>query len=86
MDLLYIWMADNSNGHFKITVLPVPLSLWRSSTRLPQKREVNTILADIIKHLTPDRAFEDAYPQVLADRLANKMLSIKQVRRCGWDE
>lgn len=29
-----------------------------------QKREVNTILADIIKHMTPDRAFEDAYPQV----------------------
>ncbi|KAG7226495.1 hypothetical protein INR49_003815, partial [Caranx melampygus] len=27
------------------------------------KREVNTILADIIKHMTPDRAFEDAYPQ-----------------------
>uniref|UniRef100_A0A8C5CSB9 VPS35 endosomal protein-sorting factor-like n=1 Tax=Gadus morhua TaxID=8049 RepID=A0A8C5CSB9_GADMO len=26
------------------------------------KREVNTVLADIIKHLTPDRAFEDAYP------------------------
>uniref|UniRef100_A0A1A8SLF0 VPS35 endosomal protein-sorting factor-like n=1 Tax=Nothobranchius rachovii TaxID=451742 RepID=A0A1A8SLF0_9TELE len=29
------------------------------------KREVNTVLADIIKHLTPDRAFEDAYPQLL---------------------
>lgn len=29
-----------------------------------QKREVNTVLADIIKHMTPDRAFEDAYPQV----------------------
>uniref|UniRef100_A0A8C1KQ98 VPS35 endosomal protein-sorting factor-like n=1 Tax=Cyprinus carpio TaxID=7962 RepID=A0A8C1KQ98_CYPCA len=28
------------------------------------KREVNTILADIIKHMTPDRAFEDAYPQL----------------------
>uniref|UniRef100_A0A7N8YHA4 VPS35 endosomal protein-sorting factor-like n=1 Tax=Mastacembelus armatus TaxID=205130 RepID=A0A7N8YHA4_9TELE len=28
------------------------------------KREVNTVLADIIKHMTPDRAFEDAYPQV----------------------
>uniref|UniRef100_UPI00358F8339 VPS35 endosomal protein-sorting factor-like isoform X2 n=1 Tax=Myxine glutinosa TaxID=7769 RepID=UPI00358F8339 len=27
-------------------------------------REVNTILADIIKHMTPDRAFEDAYPQL----------------------
>lgn len=29
-----------------------------------QKREVNTVLADVIKHMTPDRAFEDAYPQV----------------------
>ncbi|XP_072337992.1 LOW QUALITY PROTEIN: VPS35 endosomal protein-sorting factor-like [Scyliorhinus torazame] len=28
------------------------------------KREVNTVLSDIIKHLTPDRAFEDAYPQL----------------------
>uniref|UniRef100_A0A3Q2YTV6 VPS35 endosomal protein-sorting factor-like n=1 Tax=Hippocampus comes TaxID=109280 RepID=A0A3Q2YTV6_HIPCM len=28
------------------------------------KREVNTVLADIIKHMTPDRAFEDAYAQL----------------------
>ncbi|XP_067859292.1 VPS35 endosomal protein-sorting factor-like isoform X1 [Heptranchias perlo] len=28
------------------------------------KREVNTVLSDVIKHLTPDRAFEDAYPQL----------------------
>ncbi|KAM4715602.1 VPS35 endosomal protein-sorting factor-like isoform 2-T2 [Anableps anableps] len=28
------------------------------------KREVNTVLADMIKHMTPDRAFEDAYPQL----------------------
>ena len=28
------------------------------------KRETNTILADIIKHMTPDRAFEDYYPQL----------------------
>ncbi|KAM9773653.1 VPS35 endosomal protein-sorting factor-like isoform X2 [Syngnathus typhle] len=28
------------------------------------KREVNTVLADIIKHMTPDRAFEDAYVQL----------------------
>uniref|UniRef100_A0A663ER11 VPS35 endosomal protein-sorting factor-like n=1 Tax=Aquila chrysaetos chrysaetos TaxID=223781 RepID=A0A663ER11_AQUCH len=27
-------------------------------------REINTVLADVIKHMTPDRAFEDAYPQV----------------------
>ena len=29
-----------------------------------QKREVNKILADIIKHMTPDRAFEDHYPRL----------------------
>ncbi|XP_062589752.1 VPS35 endosomal protein-sorting factor-like [Saccostrea cucullata] len=28
------------------------------------KKEVNKILADIIKHMTPDRAFEDYYPQL----------------------
>ncbi|XP_063049112.1 VPS35 endosomal protein-sorting factor-like, partial [Engraulis encrasicolus] len=28
------------------------------------KREVNAVLSDIIKHMTPDRAFEDAYPQL----------------------
>ncbi|XP_072311686.1 VPS35 endosomal protein-sorting factor-like isoform X1 [Eucyclogobius newberryi] len=28
------------------------------------KREVNTVLADMIKHMTPDRAFEDAYRQL----------------------
>ncbi|XP_031424755.1 VPS35 endosomal protein-sorting factor-like [Clupea harengus] len=28
------------------------------------KREVNAVMADIIKHMTPDRAFEDAYPQL----------------------
>uniref|UniRef100_A0A4W5MB84 VPS35 endosomal protein-sorting factor-like n=1 Tax=Hucho hucho TaxID=62062 RepID=A0A4W5MB84_9TELE len=28
------------------------------------KREVNTVLSDIIKHMTPDRAFEDTYPQL----------------------
>ncbi|XP_065588372.1 VPS35 endosomal protein-sorting factor-like isoform X2 [Cyrtonyx montezumae] len=28
------------------------------------KREINTVLADVIKHMTPDRAFEDAYPQL----------------------
>ncbi|XP_052791278.1 VPS35 endosomal protein-sorting factor-like [Mya arenaria] len=28
------------------------------------KREVNTVLNDVIKHLTPDRVFEDFYPQL----------------------
>ncbi|XP_064600257.1 VPS35 endosomal protein-sorting factor-like [Liolophura sinensis] len=28
------------------------------------KREVNTILADVIKHMMPDRAFEEFYPQL----------------------
>uniref|UniRef100_A0A6I8QAG6 VPS35 endosomal protein-sorting factor-like n=1 Tax=Xenopus tropicalis TaxID=8364 RepID=A0A6I8QAG6_XENTR len=40
-----------------ITVEPLILCIL-------QKREVNTILADIIKHMTPDRAFEDAYQQL----------------------
>ncbi|KAK6187960.1 hypothetical protein SNE40_005876 [Patella caerulea] len=30
------------------------------------KREINTIIADIIKHMTPDRAYEDFYPQLLS--------------------
>lgn len=30
------------------------------------KRELNTILNDIIKHMTPDRAYEDHYPQLEA--------------------
>ncbi|XP_053132808.1 VPS35 endosomal protein-sorting factor-like isoform X3 [Hemicordylus capensis] len=39
---------------------------WKVITKLknPQKREVNTVLADVIKHMTPDRAFEEAYPQL----------------------
>lgn len=28
------------------------------------QREVNTILGDIIKHMTPDRAYEQHYPQL----------------------
>ncbi|KAK0049257.1 UPF0505 protein [Biomphalaria pfeifferi] len=28
------------------------------------KREINTFLGDIIKHMTPDRAYEDFYPQL----------------------
>ncbi|BFZ02646.1 hypothetical protein BsWGS_05685 [Bradybaena similaris] len=28
------------------------------------KKEINTILGDIIKHVTPDRAYEDFYPQL----------------------
>lgn len=31
---------------------------------ISQRRELNTILGDIIKHMTPDRAFEDFYPQL----------------------
>eukprot|EP00794_Sanderia_malayensis_P009294 gene9294-10275_t len=29
-------------------------------------REVNTLVSNIIKHMTPDRAFEDSYPLLLA--------------------
>jgi hypothetical protein len=28
------------------------------------KREVNAMLGDIIKHMMPDRAFQDHYPQL----------------------
>lgn len=39
--------------------------IWAEFTcRHFTKREVNTVLADVIKHMTPDRAFEDAYPQL----------------------
>ena len=27
-------------------------------------REVNTMIGNIIRHMTPDRAFENSYPQV----------------------
>uniref|UniRef100_T1JKK3 VPS35 endosomal protein-sorting factor-like n=1 Tax=Strigamia maritima TaxID=126957 RepID=T1JKK3_STRMM len=39
------------------------------------KREVNTFLGDIIKHLTPDRAFENHYSQLqgVVDRILNHM-------------
>ncbi|XP_013393417.1 UPF0505 protein C16orf62 homolog [Lingula anatina] len=37
------------------------------------KREVNTILNDVIKHMTPDRAFEDYYPQLQS--IVTKVLS-----------
>ena len=31
-----------------------------------QKREVNTLLDDVIKHMTPERAFESHYPDLMA--------------------
>ncbi|XP_072043735.1 VPS35 endosomal protein-sorting factor-like isoform X2 [Amphiura filiformis] len=37
------------------------------------KKEVNTIIGDIIKHMTPDRAFEDYYPQLQS--VMSKILS-----------
>ncbi|XP_041474018.1 VPS35 endosomal protein-sorting factor-like isoform X1 [Lytechinus variegatus] len=37
------------------------------------KKEVNTILGDIIKHMTPDRAFEQHYPQLQS--VMSKVLS-----------
>ncbi|XP_041364483.1 VPS35 endosomal protein-sorting factor-like isoform X2 [Gigantopelta aegis] len=37
------------------------------------KREVTTILSDIIKHMIPDRAFEDFYPQLQS--VVSKILS-----------
>ena len=31
-----------------------------------QKKEINTFLGDIIKHMTPDRAYEEFYPQLMS--------------------
>lgn len=39
---------------------------------LPQKKEVNTLLDDIIKHMTPNRAFERHYSEILS--IVNKIL------------
>ena len=55
--------------------IPLPDSPPRA---LIQKREVNTVLADIIKHLTPDRAFEDAYPLVRTEQPANQTLPFQK--------
>lgn len=44
--------------------VPVSFLYFVTLSFAAQKREVNTVLADVIKHMTPDRAFEDAYPQV----------------------
>lgn len=38
-----------------------------------QKREVNTLLDDIIKHMTPDRAFENHYPELMS--IINRILT-----------
>ncbi|XP_059978537.1 VPS35 endosomal protein-sorting factor-like isoform X1 [Lagenorhynchus albirostris] len=45
------------------TLKPPILSSQSQPWKL-KKREVNTVLADVIKHMTPDRAFEDSYPQL----------------------
>ena len=46
-----------------------------------QKREVNKILADIIKHMTPDRAFEDHYSrlQSVVSKILTHMKDFSQV-------
>lgn len=37
------------------------------------KREINTVLGDMIKHMSPDRVYEDYYPQLLS--VVSKILS-----------
>ena len=49
---------------------------------LHQKREVNTVLADAIKHMTPDRAFEDSYPQVTSSRVSPQCQCAMKWSRC----
>ncbi|KAK7112793.1 hypothetical protein V1264_012185 [Littorina saxatilis] len=45
------------------------------------KREVNKILADVIKHMTPDRAFEDHYPrlQSIVSKILTHMKDFSQL-------
>ncbi|KAG1676021.1 UPF0505 protein C16orf62 [Nymphon striatum] len=49
--------------------------VWKVVTKLknPAKKEVNTFLSDIIKHVTPDRAFEKHYQQLYS--IVDKILS-----------
>lgn len=48
---------------------------------------MNTVLADVIKHVTPDRAFEDSYPQVMGLHLSFPygwtLYSVKRACRVG---
>ncbi|KAK2169423.1 hypothetical protein LSH36_10g11082 [Paralvinella palmiformis] len=45
------------------------------------KRELNTILNDIIKHMTPDRAYEDHYPQLeaIVEKIVSYMHDFSQL-------
>jgi hypothetical protein len=45
-------------------------------TALFQHREINTILADIIEHVAPDRSYEQYYPQ-LKNVVENIVLNIQ---------
>lgn len=49
-----------------------------------QKREVNTVLADIIKHMTPDRGFEDAYPQVSGSLFSSHLAASSHTPAPRW--
>ena len=48
---------------------------------LIQKREVNTLLDDVIKHMSPDRAFESHYSDLVSiiNRITAHMTDFYQV-------
>ena len=48
---------------------------------LSQKREVNTLLDDVIKHMAPDRAFESHYSDLVSivNRIVAHMTDYSQV-------
>ena len=63
-------------ANFSVLIHPVSVTfILRFFSQ--QKKEVNTILGDVIKHMTPDRAFEDYYPQVCTNLQVMLLLETK---------
>ena len=60
---LYIPLLKNSKD-FYILFQDLICLIDSNGYHALQKRELSTILGDIIKHMTPDRAYEDFYPQL----------------------
>ncbi len=47
-------------------IVNVYMYYYNLNPKFVQKKEVNTLLDDIIKHLTPDRAFESHYSDLMS--------------------
>ena len=61
------WVLKTTfNSFFKKSVWTIIVSLTQEFfiDLFSQKREVNTLVGDVIKHMTPDRAFEQHYLEV----------------------